>query len=159
MSEKKVLILSRARLIGGRGGGKGEKRRSQGPEVSEACFWNCSWNYSAAGVEAGWWRRGGGCCLDLLLAPSHLSRVDLVVHSLKDLPTVLPPGFTIGAVCKSVSSASGPRGEGRGAGSEPGFSLWDWPSSRAVSLPGGSKHGRKTPEMPVSGCQEKLDMT
>ncbi|XP_036179947.1 porphobilinogen deaminase isoform X1 [Myotis myotis] len=36
----------------------------------------------------------------LLLPPSHLSRVDLVVHSLKDLPTVLPPGFTIGAVCK-----------------------------------------------------------
>ncbi|KAK1336427.1 hypothetical protein QTO34_004234 [Cnephaeus nilssonii] len=34
------------------------------------------------------------------LPPSHLSRVDLVVHSLKDLPTVLPPGFTIGAVCK-----------------------------------------------------------
>ncbi|XP_030361447.1 porphobilinogen deaminase isoform X2 [Strigops habroptila] len=27
-------------------------------------------------------------------------RVDLVVHSLKDLPTSLPPGFTIGAVCK-----------------------------------------------------------
>ncbi|XP_030077065.1 porphobilinogen deaminase isoform X2 [Microcaecilia unicolor] len=26
--------------------------------------------------------------------------VDLVVHSLKDLPTSLPPGFTIGAVCK-----------------------------------------------------------
>ncbi|XP_036923397.1 porphobilinogen deaminase isoform X3 [Sturnira hondurensis] len=26
--------------------------------------------------------------------------VDLVVHSLKDLPTVLPPGFTIGAICK-----------------------------------------------------------
>ncbi|XP_075047099.1 porphobilinogen deaminase isoform X2 [Mixophyes fleayi] len=26
--------------------------------------------------------------------------VDLVVHSLKDLPTTLPPGFTIGAVCK-----------------------------------------------------------
>uniref|UniRef100_A0A4W5P8U7 hydroxymethylbilane synthase n=1 Tax=Hucho hucho TaxID=62062 RepID=A0A4W5P8U7_9TELE len=28
------------------------------------------------------------------------SRVDLVVHSLKDLPTTLPPGFTIGAVLK-----------------------------------------------------------
>uniref|UniRef100_A0AAQ6A2L1 hydroxymethylbilane synthase n=1 Tax=Amphiprion ocellaris TaxID=80972 RepID=A0AAQ6A2L1_AMPOC len=27
-------------------------------------------------------------------------RVDLVVHSLKDLPTTLPPGFTIGAVLK-----------------------------------------------------------
>ncbi|XP_039185751.1 porphobilinogen deaminase isoform X2 [Crotalus tigris] len=26
--------------------------------------------------------------------------VDLVVHSLKDLPTSLPPGFTIGAICK-----------------------------------------------------------
>lgn len=26
--------------------------------------------------------------------------VDLVVHSLKDLPTVLPPGLTIGAICK-----------------------------------------------------------
>ncbi|KAF6103630.1 hydroxymethylbilane synthase [Phyllostomus discolor] len=26
--------------------------------------------------------------------------VDLVVHSLKDLPTMLPPGFTIGAICK-----------------------------------------------------------
>lgn len=34
------------------------------------------------------------CCL------SH--RVDLVVHSLKDLPTTLPPGFTIGAVLKYV---------------------------------------------------------
>lgn len=29
-----------------------------------------------------------------------LCRVDLVVHSLKDLPTALPPGFTIGAVLK-----------------------------------------------------------
>lgn len=29
--------------------------------------------------------------------------MDLVVHSLKDLPTVLPPGFTIGAVCKRES--------------------------------------------------------
>ncbi|XP_062995125.1 porphobilinogen deaminase isoform X2 [Elgaria multicarinata webbii] len=29
--------------------------------------------------------------------------VDLVVHSLKDLPTSLPPGFTIGAVCKRES--------------------------------------------------------
>uniref|UniRef100_A0A8C6LQH6 Porphobilinogen deaminase n=1 Tax=Nothobranchius furzeri TaxID=105023 RepID=A0A8C6LQH6_NOTFU len=29
-----------------------------------------------------------------------MSRVDLVVHSLKDLPTTLPPGFTIGAVLK-----------------------------------------------------------
>ncbi|XP_062364564.1 porphobilinogen deaminase-like isoform X5 [Cinclus cinclus] len=28
------------------------------------------------------------------------NEVDLVVHSLKDLPTCLPPGFTIGAVCK-----------------------------------------------------------
>ncbi|XP_075579311.1 porphobilinogen deaminase isoform X5 [Pelecanus crispus] len=28
------------------------------------------------------------------------NEVDLVVHSLKDLPTSLPPGFTIGAVCK-----------------------------------------------------------
>jgi len=27
-------------------------------------------------------------------------RVDFVVHSLKDLPTVLPPGLAIGAVCK-----------------------------------------------------------
>ncbi|XP_013911302.1 PREDICTED: porphobilinogen deaminase isoform X1 [Thamnophis sirtalis] len=26
--------------------------------------------------------------------------VDLVVHSLKDLPTSLPPGFTIGAICQ-----------------------------------------------------------
>lgn len=26
------------------------------------------------------------------------NRVDLVVHSLKDLPTTLPNGFTIGAV-------------------------------------------------------------
>uniref|UniRef100_A0AC11BNM2 Hydroxymethylbilane synthase n=1 Tax=Ovis aries TaxID=9940 RepID=A0AC11BNM2_SHEEP len=31
------------------------------------------------------------------------NEVDLVVHSLKDLPTVLPPGFTIGAVCKRES--------------------------------------------------------
>lgn len=36
----------------------------------------------------------------LLVSVSHVSRVDLVVHSLKDLPTVLPPGFTIGAICK-----------------------------------------------------------
>ncbi|XP_049634683.1 porphobilinogen deaminase [Suncus etruscus] len=28
------------------------------------------------------------------------NEVDLVVHSLKDLPTILPPGFTIGAICK-----------------------------------------------------------
>ncbi|XP_063798714.1 porphobilinogen deaminase isoform X2 [Pseudophryne corroboree] len=28
------------------------------------------------------------------------NEVDLVVHSLKDLPTTLPPGFTVGAVCK-----------------------------------------------------------
>ncbi|XP_028722190.1 porphobilinogen deaminase isoform X2 [Peromyscus leucopus] len=28
------------------------------------------------------------------------NEVDLVVHSLKDVPTILPPGFTIGAVCK-----------------------------------------------------------
>ncbi|XP_060703031.1 hydroxymethylbilane synthase, b isoform X3 [Hemiscyllium ocellatum] len=28
------------------------------------------------------------------------NEVDLVVHSLKDLPTTLPPGFTIGAICK-----------------------------------------------------------
>uniref|UniRef100_K7GA02 Porphobilinogen deaminase n=1 Tax=Pelodiscus sinensis TaxID=13735 RepID=K7GA02_PELSI len=28
------------------------------------------------------------------------NEVDLVVHSLKDLPTLLPPGFTIGAICK-----------------------------------------------------------
>uniref|UniRef100_A0A8C6FDU3 Porphobilinogen deaminase n=2 Tax=Odontoceti TaxID=9722 RepID=A0A8C6FDU3_MONMO len=31
------------------------------------------------------------------------NEVDLVVHSLKDLPTVLPPGFTIGAICKRES--------------------------------------------------------
>lgn len=31
-----------------------------------------------------------------------LHRVDLVVHSLKDLPTSLPVGFTIGAVLKWV---------------------------------------------------------
>lgn len=154
MSEKKILILSQARLIGEGGREGGEKK---GPEASEACFWNRSWR--GCWSRGGMWRRGGGCCLDLLLAPSHLSRVDLVVHSLKDLPTMLPPGFTIGAVCKSVSSASGLRGEGRRAGSEPGFSLWDWPSSWVVSLPGGSKHGRKTPETPVSGCREKLDMT
>lgn len=35
-----------------------------------------------------------------------LRRVDLVVHSLKDLPTTLPPGFTIGAVLKYVGSCS-----------------------------------------------------
>lgn len=28
------------------------------------------------------------------------NEVDLVVHSLKDLPTTLPPGFTVGAICK-----------------------------------------------------------
>ncbi|XP_026195012.1 porphobilinogen deaminase isoform X2 [Anabas testudineus] len=31
------------------------------------------------------------------------NEVDLVVHSLKDLPTALPPGFTIGAVLKRES--------------------------------------------------------
>ncbi|XP_044134476.1 porphobilinogen deaminase isoform X1 [Bufo gargarizans] len=31
------------------------------------------------------------------------NEVDLVVHSLKDLPTTLPPGFTVGAVCKRES--------------------------------------------------------
>lgn len=40
-------------------------------------------------------------CLFSLLV---LRRVDLVVHSLKDLPTTLPPGFTIGAVLKYVGS-------------------------------------------------------
>nr|XP_020476399.1 porphobilinogen deaminase isoform X1 [Monopterus albus] len=30
----------------------------------------------------------------------EMNEVDLVVHSLKDLPTALPPGFTIGAVLK-----------------------------------------------------------
>lgn len=40
---------------------------------------------------------------DLYDSVSCLShRVDLVVHSLKDLPTTLPPGFTIGAVLKYV---------------------------------------------------------
>jgi hydroxymethylbilane synthase len=29
-------------------------------------------------------------------------RVDFVVHSLKDLPTVLPEGLAIGAICKYV---------------------------------------------------------
>ena len=29
-------------------------------------------------------------------------KVDVVVHSLKDLPTVLPPGMVIGAICQSV---------------------------------------------------------
>lgn len=56
---------------------------------------------SANEVEEGWvekrWRLLPG---PFSLPPSYLSRVDLVVHSLKDLPTVLPPGFTIGAVCK-----------------------------------------------------------
>ncbi|XP_015505103.1 porphobilinogen deaminase isoform X5 [Parus major] len=33
------------------------------------------------------------------------NEVDLVVHSLKDLPTSLPPGFTIGAVCKHSALA------------------------------------------------------
>ena len=46
-------------------------------------------------MEKGW-----GLLLRLFLPFSYLPRVDLVVHSLKDLPTVLPPGFTIGAVCK-----------------------------------------------------------
>ena len=27
-------------------------------------------------------------------------RVDFIVHSLKDLPTTLPPGMVIGAICK-----------------------------------------------------------
>uniref|UniRef100_A0A7N4UZX4 Porphobilinogen deaminase n=1 Tax=Sarcophilus harrisii TaxID=9305 RepID=A0A7N4UZX4_SARHA len=34
------------------------------------------------------------------------NEVDLVVHSLKDLPTVLPPAFTIGAVCNVVGTSS-----------------------------------------------------
>lgn len=55
----------------------------------------------------------GACRLDFFSLPlSHLSRVDLVVHSLKDLPTVLPPGFTIGAVCKYESCESGGLGMG-----------------------------------------------
>lgn len=49
------------------------------------------------GVEEGWGPAAGSL---LLASLSCLSRVDLVVHSLKDLPTVLPPGFTIGAICK-----------------------------------------------------------
>uniref|UniRef100_A0A671UK85 hydroxymethylbilane synthase n=1 Tax=Sparus aurata TaxID=8175 RepID=A0A671UK85_SPAAU len=38
----------------------------------------------------------GSCIYGPCSCLSH--RVDLVVHSLKDLPTTLPPGFTIGAV-------------------------------------------------------------
>ncbi|OBS58495.1 hypothetical protein A6R68_10360 [Neotoma lepida] len=34
------------------------------------------------------------------------NEVDLVVHSLKDVPTVLPPGFTIGAICNTVGTSS-----------------------------------------------------
>ncbi|XP_067910275.1 hydroxymethylbilane synthase, b isoform X3 [Heterodontus francisci] len=34
------------------------------------------------------------------------NEVDLVVHSLKDLPTTLPPGFTIGAICNVVGTSS-----------------------------------------------------
>ncbi|XP_053819220.1 porphobilinogen deaminase isoform X2 [Vidua chalybeata] len=34
------------------------------------------------------------------------NEVDLVVHSLKDLPTSLPPGFTIGAVCNVIGTSS-----------------------------------------------------
>nr|XP_006119785.1 porphobilinogen deaminase isoform X2 [Pelodiscus sinensis] len=34
------------------------------------------------------------------------NEVDLVVHSLKDLPTLLPPGFTIGAICNVVGTSS-----------------------------------------------------
>ncbi|XP_018611123.1 hydroxymethylbilane synthase a isoform X3 [Scleropages formosus] len=44
-----------------------------------------------------------GLSYDVRLMPPVWSlplRVDLVVHSLKDLPTSLPPGFTIGAVLK-----------------------------------------------------------
>lgn len=40
------------------------------------------------------------CFLSPPPPPSPAPRVDLVVHSLKDLPTSLPPGFTIGAVLK-----------------------------------------------------------
>ncbi|XP_072094373.1 hydroxymethylbilane synthase, b isoform X1 [Mobula birostris] len=35
-----------------------------------------------------------------LEAALEKNEVDLVVHSLKDLPTALPPGFAIGAICK-----------------------------------------------------------
>ncbi|XP_011270276.1 porphobilinogen deaminase [Capsaspora owczarzaki ATCC 30864] len=38
--------------------------------------------------------------LEVALAQNE---VDLVVHSLKDLPTTLPPGMTIGAICKRDS--------------------------------------------------------
>ncbi|KAM9318458.1 porphobilinogen deaminase-like isoform 4-T4 [Pholidichthys leucotaenia] len=34
------------------------------------------------------------------------NEVDLVVHSLKDLPTTLPPGFTIGAVLNVIGTSS-----------------------------------------------------
>ncbi|KAM6431750.1 porphobilinogen deaminase isoform 4-T4 [Liasis olivaceus] len=34
------------------------------------------------------------------------NEVDLVVHSLKDLPTSLPPGFTIGAICNVIGTSS-----------------------------------------------------
>uniref|UniRef100_A0A8K9V7Q0 hydroxymethylbilane synthase n=1 Tax=Oncorhynchus mykiss TaxID=8022 RepID=A0A8K9V7Q0_ONCMY len=37
---------------------------------------------------------------DNLFTALERNEVDLVVHSLKDLPTALPPGFTIGAVLK-----------------------------------------------------------
>lgn len=74
--------------------------RSQGPEVPERPA-----SGTAAGpaieTEAGEGDEVEACFPDpFSLPPSHLSRVDLVVHSLKDLPTVLPPGLTIGAICK-----------------------------------------------------------
>lgn len=83
--------------------------------------WRCSAGWSSPlsrsrafhfGVEATFfegslWFQGFRCSLAgeqrTCVTVSCLSpppRVDLVVHSLKDLPTSLPPGFTIGAVLK-----------------------------------------------------------
>lgn len=107
-SEKESdLVLSHlaaysARLTGGRDRRLG--RKGAGLRVlrslREAYFPNCSRLYHFGRGKDRCKRGGGHLPRPPLLNPIPISRVDLVVHSLKDLPTVLPPGFTIGAICK-----------------------------------------------------------
>lgn len=96
------LVAYSARLTGIRGrrlGRKGAGLRFL-RSLREAYFPNCS-RLCHFGRGKDRWKRGGDHLpRPPLLTPIPISRVDLVVHSLKDLPTVLPPGFTIGAICK-----------------------------------------------------------
>ncbi|TKC41592.1 hypothetical protein EI555_006842 [Monodon monoceros] len=78
------------------------------------------------------------------------NEVDLVIHSLKDLPTVLPPGFTIGAICKQESPSDAvvfhPNFVGQTLETLPGKSVVGTSSLRRAA-PAAEK-------VPTSGVQE-----